>query len=294
MFGRIFAHPVCRVRTRTMKSVKLVIVASSWLAAASAVAQPVTPPPRSTQSILPNVFDTSVGVTLEGRADYTNFGDDSDFLGDVTVVGINLHVQYIAPEGFGGYGMLPIAYFSGNDDSETYVGNIELGGLYVFRQQSNLDLYLRGGFALNTASDEGILFGPIAHTVPRLTDYFTTGFDTNWFRGGGGIRSTNGSLVIGGAAMLDVALDAEGDNDFGLLSLAGSVGVQQPMFGLAAGLAFIQLVGDDADDDDNLLGLNIVGDVAVGPQVRLFVAGGFNFEDDFDGFSIGLGARANL
>lgn len=280
-----------------MQYVKLAVVAASCVAMRSAAAQPTYPPPPppppaapTTQSVLPDVLSTLGGGSIEARMDYTHY-DDSVF--DLTVFAFNIHGQYISPSGLGGYAALPFAFASTDDDSQTAIGNIELGGLYVFRQP-DLDFYLRGGFAANTASEEGTFLLPAANGVPRLADAITTGADSNWVRGGAGIRATSGSFVLGGSGMFNVLLD-ELDNDaLSVLTLTGSLGIQEPGFGIAASVAFYQVVGDEGSGDNNTLGINLVGDVPVGPRARLFGAAGFNPDNEFDGFSIGFGVRAGM
>jgi hypothetical protein len=260
--------------------------ATSFLALRSAAADSTLHGETTPQSWLPNVLATSVGTSLDARLDYVR---PSDFE-DITVVALGLHVQHLTPSGAGGYLTVPLAYFSGGDESETEFGNVELGGLYVIRGGAGLDAYVRGGFAINTATDLGTLLVPVANIAPRPTDAFTTGFDSNWLRAGGGVRARSGSLVYGGSASVDVPLDAEDNFDTVLLALAGSAGISEPGFGLTAGLTLLQPIS--SEDNENLVSLSLAFDVPVGPA-RLVAALGYNFEDDGSA-SFGLGVRAGL
>ncbi|HSK01539.1 MAG TPA: hypothetical protein VK932_09870 [Kofleriaceae bacterium] len=267
--------------------VKLSLIATSCLIVRAAAAQP-PPPDEPSQSVLPGVLSTAVGGTFDGRIDFSDFGDN--ILREITLLALNLHGQYISPSGLGGYLALPLAYVSGGDDSEAYLGNLELGGLYVFRG-AGFDAYLRGGLAPNTGTDEGIPV-PIANVIPRPADAYSTGLNTTWLRGGGGARLTSGSLVVAGSGGIDIPL--ERDDSVTLLHLTGSIGIAQPVFGLAAGVTLIQVFErDGADSDDSYFGFQLVGDAAIGGRSRLYGALGLNFEDDA-AFSIGAGVRAGF
>jgi hypothetical protein len=71
---------------------------------------------------------------------------------DLVDVGLRFDLggQYLTPAGFGGYGQVPISYISGNDESDTAIGNFELGGLYVLRVAPGSKVVLRGGLSLPT------------------------------------------------------------------------------------------------------------------------------------------------
>jgi hypothetical protein len=267
--------------------VKLSLIATSCLIARTASAQP-PPPEEPSQSVLPGVLSTAAGATFDGRIDLSSFGDNE--LGDITVLALNLHGQYIFPSGLGGYLALPIAYASGGGDSEVLAGNPELGGFFVFRG-AGFDAYLRGGLAPNTGADQ-VFPVPLANLIPRPADAYPTGLDTTWLRGGGGARLTSGSLVVAGSGGIDIPV--ERDDSVTLLHLTGSLGVAQPGFGLAAGVTLIQVSGEGtADSDDSYFGFQLVGDAAIGGRSRIYGALGFNFEDD-PVFSIGAGVRAGF
>jgi hypothetical protein len=260
--------------------------ATSFLAVRSAAADSTLHGETTPQSWLPNVLATSVGTSIDARLDYVR----PDNAEDVTFIALGFHVQHLTPSGAGGYLMVPLAYLSGEGDSETEIGNLELGGLYAFRGGAGLDAYARVGFAINTATDLGALFVPLVNLAPRPTDALTTGFDSNWLRAGGGVRARSGSLVYGGSASVDVPLDAEDDFEYALLALAGSAGISEPGFGLTGGLSLLQTIG--SEDDDNIVSFSLAFDVPVGPT-RLVAAIGYNFEEG-GAASFGLGVRAGL
>jgi hypothetical protein len=269
-----------------MHLVKLVVVATSCLAVRSAAAQP-EPPIDRTQSVLPTLLPTSSGATIDGRLDYVRLTDSSSA---PTLFALKLHGQYVAPQGIGGYLSLPLVYASSDGNSDTYVGNLELGGLYVLRRP-DFDVYARAGATLELGGDEAAFVVPIVNLSPHPADAITTGLGTSWLRAGGGIRFTSGALVAGLSGGIDSALDSEGlDN---LLNLTGVIGLVQPGFGLAVGLTLVQLL-DDSDGDNSLVGLQLIGDVEVAAKVRLYGALGINLEDESEGFSLGAGVRAGF
>lgn len=283
-----------------MQVVKLALAVTSCLAIRSAAAQPaqtpVAPPPPAVaevsppsraQSVLPNLLSTEVGVTLDGRIDHSKL--DSEDLG---FLALHLHGQYIGRYGLGGYLALPIARVSGGDQSEIFVGNVELGGLAVLRS-GGAEIYARGGFTVSTGTDEddlgeGLLV-PLANFVPRLADALPTGFGTSWLRAGVGVRGTSGAMVFGGSGGVDFPL-ASDDID-GLLHLSGSIGVAQPGFGVAIGITLLRSL---EDSDENNFGFQLLGDGAIGRRMRVYGALGFDPEDDGGGYSLGVGVRAGL
>ncbi len=268
-----------------MKATTLVsaIVATCFVGGAAYAQTPAHTP----QQILPNIFSTSPGGTLDVRGDYTNLDRGS-------LVGINAQFQYITPGNLGLYGSIPFGYASDGvfGNSISGIGNLELGGLYVIRNR-DLDMYLRGGVALDTAGDEGSFAAPFSAILPRLADALPSGGNSSWLRAHGGLRNTNGSVRFGATAGVDIPIDDGNDSEDGLLVLAGSLGIVQPTFGVSGGLVYLQQIGRESGDN-NTLGFNANVDFVAGRTAKLFIALGINLEDENDGFSIGFGARIGL
>ena len=243
------------------------------------------------QAPLPNQLPTNGGGTVDLRFDYSSF--DVALFDDITFVAFNAQVQYLSPGGFGGYFQLPFVYASANDNSETEIGNLQLGGLYAIRTTPEMDILLRGGFAIDTASEEGELLVPFGNLLPRLGEYPATGFDTTWLRLGGQLRFASGNVRVGGVLGFDVPVDNDEADGDALMHLGGSIGFEQPGgFDASFGILLLQGIGDDdTGDDDNLVGLNIMGGTAIGATARLYGAIGINLEDEVDGFSFGVGVR---
>jgi hypothetical protein len=70
--------------------------------------------------------------------------------------------QYVAPDGVGGYMGISAFDHQGNGDRESGsgIGNLELGGLYHRALSSDVDLGVRVGFILPTASDNSAIVWP--------------------------------------------------------------------------------------------------------------------------------------
>jgi hypothetical protein len=275
-----------------MQFVKLVFVASACLVVRSAAAQP-TPPVAAPESVLPNVLPTSIGATFDARVDYSRFKNGSE-LGDVMLFALNLHGQYIAPMGLGGYLSLPLALASDGDDGEAALGNPEIGGLYVHRG-GNIAAYVRGGFALGLTNTEGgdDFLLAFANLAPRPADTLTAGVGSSWLRGGAGLRLRSGALVIGASGGVDLPLDSEAANRKGLLHLSGSIGVAQPGFGLAVGATMLNSL-DDQGPGDSVFGLQAVADVPASARTRIYGAFGLFLEEAPDVFSVGVGLRVGI
>lgn len=250
--------------------------------------------PRAAQPVLPNVLSTKVGGSFEARVDYTDLGDSSLFQG-LRFISLTLQAQKITPSGVGGYVSVPLGFIDADGvDSQNALGNVELGGVYVIRNAS-LDIYLRAGFSVETADDEGDLIVPLSNIVSRPADAFTTGLNTSWARAHGGLRYHSGALVIGGQGGVDIPLDRDDADEVGLLVIVGSIGISQPGFGIAAGITYLQLFGDNVDNSDNeTFSANLAADFEVGRTARVFGVFGANLEDEFDGFSIGGGVRVGF
>jgi hypothetical protein len=272
------------------------------LASGTALAQPVPGPmldgtSNYVQSVLPNLLSTAPGGTVDARMDFTLDGEDDD--NSLTLFAVNLHGQFISPGGLGGYVALPFFYASANGESRNGIGNLEVGGLYAVRQGIDTDILLRGGIALDTASDEDILFLVAAQLSPKLLDLYTSGFDTTWGRAQASVRHAAGDIRIGGAVGFDLPIDglaADAAGFDGAITAAGSVGFQGPSVGLGVGFAMVKVLTDADTDDDTFTSINATIDFPVGEKMRFFGAFGYPEPDDndFDVFSIGAGIRAGM
>ena len=159
---------------------------------------------------------------------------------DVTSLRFDLHGHYVVPSGFGGYAALPISYLEIGNNSETAIGNIELGGIFVPHMASpNFSLVLHGGVTLPTAGDsaDSIVTNAVA-IVARITDVALIIPEGFTLRLGASPLFRSGMFfgrIDGG---LDLNLSAQGDNadplvrfnlggglDLGTVSLTGEFAI---------------------------------------------------------------------
>lgn len=202
--------------------VAVLVPAGAGLAAAQEY-QPYTTPTFAT-------LDRQDGESRVGGQLGFNFFDD-DVIGDPTSVGIQIYGHYVAPSGFGGYGILPINYINvdlgPDEDSATAFGNIEGGGIYVIRQRQ-IDWVLHAGLTLPTAEADDLLgfeanyFG----TLPRLTDFALIVPEAFAIRLGASPIFRSGQFVLRADVGFDVFLAADGPDEpdpFVRLNVGGGV-----------------------------------------------------------------------
>lgn len=274
------------------------LAALALLAPATVLAQPVPPEPVTepapvVQSMLPQLFATSSGTTAEVRIDYS----DIDGL-DLTVFNMLAHVQYLTPQGFGGYARIPFGYVEEDDMfgiGGSGIGNLEVGGLYAMKVAPETDLLLRGGISIDTEAEADQAAIAISTVLPRLIDTYATGFETTWARPQVQVRHAANNLRFGASAGMDIPIAGEGADEEGLtgiLHFVGSAGLQQGQLGLGVSFVMLQSISDA--DDENITGLNLGGDYLVNPNARLFLQIGLSLEDNSDGTAIGIGTRVTF
>jgi len=247
------------------------------------------------QSILPNLFATSPGVTIEVRLDYSDIDNV-----DVSILNAYARGQYIAPQGYGGYLAVPFAYVEESDESVfgvggTGIGNIEVGGLYVTKTSQKTDLLLRGGVSIDTTSEDDEFAIAISTVLPRLIDTYTSGLETTWGRAQAQVRHASNNLRLGAAIGMDTPIAGDGADQDGFVGIFNgmlSAGLQQGNMGL--GLTFTMLQPITDEEDENITGLSLGGDYLVNPTSRFYLQIGFSLEENSDGTSFGFGVRSTI
>ena len=252
---------------------------------------------NETQSVLPNLLPTAAGGNIDARLDFTLNTEDED--NSLTLFAVNVHGQYISPSGLGGYAAFPFVYASIDGESESGIGNLELGGLYALRQSPDTDILLRGGISLDTADEEDIFIIVAGQLSPKLNDVYSSGLATTWGRAQAQVRHASGTLRIGGMVGFDVPIDglaAESDGFDGAINVAASIGVQGPSVGFGIGFAMIKALTDGDDDDTTFSSINATIDFPVGPKMRFFGTFGYPEpdENEFEVFAVGGGIRAGF
>lgn len=202
---------------------------------------------------------------------YVGYDEDWFAGADITVIRFDLFGQYILPEGYGGYGMVPLNYvsigFDGDSDSETGIGNIELGGLYLI--PGDVPVVLRGGLALDTADDDTAGFGLIS----RLTDIPSATPGTTWLRLSASPIVRRGNAFFRADFGIDVPIAEDEGTDFDpLLRINIGGGIETGQLALIGELLSVTTTEDDADNRTlNMLGATArwLGSGQMQPHVTL-------------------------
>ncbi len=175
--------------------------------------------------------------------DNIDYGLRIDFFGQFFLNGGNL----------GFYGLLPIAHFSTEDFSETTLGNIDLGGLYLMSTR-RMPLLLRFGLVLPTGGDS--LQESSANRATgagRLADFATTFFDSTWLRFGVSPFFYSDQFFLRFDGGFDLAIAEPDGADFGpLLRVNAMAGFQPGAFELLGELALNSELGDGGDTVSSL------------------------------------------
>jgi hypothetical protein len=229
---------------RTFRTALALLLLS--VAAPAAAQEPTTDTPFPTLATLDRQtdhtsFNSSLGMSF--------YGDGGPDLG----VRWDLYGQYVAAQGFGGYLSLPVSYASGNDESESGVGNLEIGGLYVAPAGATTDVIVRGGLAIDTSSEDDA-FLHLFTLVPRMTDLVTVASDMTWLRFSASPLHRQGKLFVRADVGLDIAVDEPEGSDidpFFRVNLAA--GVETGAVTVAGELVTIGTTGDVDEGEDRFL-----------------------------------------
>lgn len=226
------------------------------------------------------------------------FADESPLLGDLTLVRFDLHGQFVDEHsGAGGYATIPIAYGSSDNDSETTVGNVEVGGIYNIPTGTGVNVVLHGGLLLPTASDE---LGPAVYGgltgLARIHDYY------QWIPKGTTLRLaasptlTSGKLYARLDAGVDINLDsADEDNEDPAFHINAGIGIwASPKVAITAELSTFTVFDDVEGDDDSLANAAVGARFfagAVAPYFGFVIPLDDDVNDDIGlGFTVGLDA----
>ena len=225
-------------------------------AAAPAAAQDPTAPADAPFPVL---------ATLDRPTDHTaafaslglSFIDEIDLAARIDVGG-----QYVTPQGFGGYVTLPMSHARGNDDSETELGNLELGGLYVLPAGTGLDVLLRGGLTLPTAPDDLDALINVITLFPRTTDLTSVAGTVTYLRLGASPLLRRDKLFFRADVGLDVPIaEDDGVDADTLYHLNVAGGLETGPVAVAGELVMVGSLDDSDDEVLTTLALSVSGSV---------------------------------
>lgn len=131
--------------------------------------------------------------------------------GDGTLKRIDLHGQFVAPSGFGGYATIGASTM----EDESSLGSLEVGALYT-GTSGEIDYAARFGIVLPTSTDssDGFPIHAISTVYSRPSDYATAFPDTTTARLAVTPRYRNGNFVARADVGLDMVLAGEGADEF--------------------------------------------------------------------------------
>ncbi len=274
---------------------RLSLVVAGLVVPAVALADATPDPTRSPGFVQIDHYD----ATSVAGGDFTYVAvDGSD---DVTLVRFQLGGRFVDPASrAGGYVNLPITYASGEGDSFTGIGNIELGGLLVPKiGDGSTGFVFHGGITLPTGSDGEEAFVNLVGALARPQDlYLALPKSTSLRLGGSALfRSGNvfGRVDLGFDLNLDVQDSSEEADPF--MHLNAGVGVDLGSVALMGELSNVYVF---SDEDDASLGDKMINVFAVSarmhsgramPYVSLLVPLDDDSTDIDFGLTLGVEAR---
>ena len=233
---------------------RLSLVVGSLVVPAAALAQPVPEPATAPGFVQIDRYD----ATSVAGGDLTYIALDGS---DDTVVRFQLGGRFVDPASrFGGYINLPITYASGNNQSLTGIGNLEVGGLMIPKLGSgSTTLALHAGITLPTGSDGDDAFANLFGAFARPQDLYLALPGATTVRIGASpmFRSGNvfGRIDLG----LDINLDVKGSDEKAnpLMHLNAGVGVDLGTVALMGELSNVYVFSGDQGGDIILSPINV-------------------------------------
>lgn len=193
-------------------------------------------------------------------ADISYYSIDDGLLSEeLTVLRFDLHAHYVHPtSGAGFYLQVPYGYAGGDNDSETALGNLEVGGILIPSALSGpTKLILHGGLTLPTAPDDNS--APVAlASFSRIHDLYLAVPEGLTARVGASLLYSAGSVFVRGDLGFDVNISAAGNSDpEPAMHLNGGIGVMAgPTVAITGELSTLT-VFDDNDDNSNVMNAGI-------------------------------------
>ena len=216
-----------------------------------AVAQPTAPDPAQSPGF---VHIDRHDATSVGGGDLTYVAlDDNGLTDDVTILRFQFGGRYVDQASrLGGYANLPITYASGDGESLTGIGNLEIGGLMLPKiGDGSTALVVHAGLTVPIGSDGEDAFANLFGGVARPQDLYLALPEGTSLRIGASPlwRSGNvfGRVDLGLDYNIDVGnTDEEADP---LVHVNAGVGFDLGNAAIMAELSNVYVFSDDDDDD---------------------------------------------
>ncbi len=187
----------------------------------------------------------SAGSRVGGALSISLLGDEA---GDTTGIRLDAFGQHeLTSAPISIYWAVPLSIASVSDSTETGLGNMEGGALYVMPAFGH-SIVLRGGITLPTA-DAGPGFGAnVSGVFSRLTDFASISPETLWLRASGSAMRQLGRLFYRVDVGLDLPLSsADGFDAKTLLRINGAAGFQLSSLTITGELVTTGRLASDGD-----------------------------------------------
>lgn len=263
------------------------------------------PPPSLGGEVLPS--DDAVDaqfLTLDRVDGVSRGGVDLSYVhidaeDSVTPLRLGLWGQFVAPSGVGGFGALDFSYLGTDGDSETAIGNLEVGALYAASFASFQGVG-RASILLPTAGDElADFFTNFVGISSRITDLTRAYPNSTWLRLSASPIVRRPNFLFRADLGIDIAVHVEDEGDIdpiahGNLAAAYVQGPHQ------LGAEFVTLVSTGSEDSERLHSLGIsyrgtFGEVSPYGGISFpFTSGDGSEDDDFGDFAVTGGVSSRF
>jgi hypothetical protein len=226
-------------------------------------------------------------ATLDRGTDHSDFNGSLalSFFGDNgpdSAARLDLGGQYVTPQGFGGYAQVPLTYLDGGDESETELGNIELGGVYIAKAGEGLDVVMKGGLVLPTGPDDlNFLVTYAGAAIPRLTDLISAAPDVTALRLNGSPLYRQGTFFARADLGIDIVIDEpDGSDSDPLIHINLAAGMQAGSVTIAGEIVTLGTTGDVDEDEGRFYHTAAISVGMDAGSVRPYGALVFPFDND--------------
>lgn len=214
-----------------------------------------------------------------------------------TPVRLGLWGQYVAPSGVGGFGALDLSYLGTAGDSETAIGNLEVGALYATNFASFQGVG-RASILLPTAGDElGDFITNFVGIGSRITDLTHAYPNSTWLRLSGSPIVRRANFLFRADLGIDIAVHVEDDGDIDPI-LHGNLAAAYVQGPHQLGAEFVTLFSTGSDDSERLHSLGVsyrgtFGEVSPYGGISFPFASGDD-DDDFGDFALTGGVSSQF
>ncbi len=193
-------------------------------------------------------------ATSVGGGDITYVAlDDEGLADDVTILRFQLGGRYVDQASrLGGYLNLPITYASGDGESLTGIGNLEIGGLMLPKiGDGSMALVLHAGITLPIGSDGEDAFANLFGAVARPQDIYLALPEATTLRIGASPMWRSGNVFGRVDLGLDYNIDVGNTSEEAdpLVHINAGIGVDLGTAAVMGELSNVYIFSDDDDDD---------------------------------------------